>query len=214
MKHFLTVIKIVSLFLPVAITVVVATGLLYESILFQSLESKTMQNEPVFNKIKWFSFPEKDVWMMNQSHQGINATSENWDRLAIIIDKKAKQKTAQFLQLQPGPLIWSDDLLQKRIPYKVSCFICHSNGLRAIRPQWNPDYKNNFKQQIQVAIINLKIKSYGRIIENAAHTTEDLKLAVPFRHQAQMDNEVLTLPLCIRCHKESQDLVRDQFVPS
>ncbi len=101
------------------------------SILFQSLESKAIDGSADFNRIRWFQLADQDVWMMNQSHHGISAEKEKWDRLAIVVDKTTTPPTAKFYQLKSGPLVWSEDIIQQRVPYKVSCFICHANGASA-----------------------------------------------------------------------------------
>ena len=98
-------------------------------LLFESLESKTENFAPVYNEIRWISEGGKDIWMMNQSHDG--PLSQAPDRLAIVVDKRAR--AAKFFQLTQGPLHWEKS--PQPIDYKVSCFMCHSNGLRAIRPR-------------------------------------------------------------------------------
>ena len=81
-----------------------SSSFFYEPVLIQSLESKTLFEEPVFNEIKWFSFKDKDVWMMNQSHFGKEASLDVIDRLAIVIDKTKSPKTAFFMQFKLGSL--------------------------------------------------------------------------------------------------------------
>lgn len=197
-----------------------------ESVLFQSLESKTLFEEPVFNEIKWFSFKDKDVWMMNQSHFGKQAGEEQKDRLAIVIDKANTTKTAYFMQLKPGPLQWTEDLYQQRIAFKVSCFMCHANGLRAIRADWNGIIKSNLNDQFRINYLNFKIRSYGQITENKIHEEEDRNVKTPFRYRTHFENEVLNLKTCIKCHdgeKRSrltrqnaiaiQFLIRNNFMP-
>ncbi len=169
------------------------------SLLIRSRESKTIENKPVLNEIKWFKFADKDIWMMNQSHDiDDNHFGKKWDRLAIVIDKKTKPMSAQFFQLKPGPLEWSEDLIKQQVAFKVSCFMCHANGLRVIRPTYS-----NWLQTIKTFAWNLKIKSYGRVIASSEHTKSDQRLKTPFRHQAKMDNEKLQVKLCLYCHKDS-----------
>jgi hypothetical protein len=128
-----------------SITIIVALSLgggLYKffqfhstaTILIESEESKTKELTSVFNQIKWTTTPKRDIWMMNQSHYGTHASNARWERLAIVVDKTKSPPTARFYQLDPGPLVWSDDLPNHRSPFRVSCFNCHSNGPRAIRP--------------------------------------------------------------------------------
>jgi len=172
-----------------------AVGVLFfimdnEPIVIQSLESKNPNGGPVYNKIKFFPGFDKDIWMMNQSHQGLGAESQQWDRLAIIVDKTGKQKSAKFLQLPPGELKWSEDLLKQNINFKISCFMCHSNGPRAIRTQ------------TKIFFWNLRIKTYGRILEDKEQATLDQSLKIPFRHRTAIDNEELNVKSCTKCHSE------------
>ena len=104
----------------------------------QSKESKTIDGFAVYNSIKLISEKNKDIWMMNQSHFGQNPDPTMLDRLVIIVDTSTKPKSAEFYQLPSGKLEWSEDLRLQKIDYKVSCFMCHANGPRALRP----DYKN------------------------------------------------------------------------
>jgi hypothetical protein len=203
-KHILLVSKIGIIFiLASAILIRLAYKINFDQIEIQSLESKTKTGDPVFNKISWFSFPDKDVWMMNQSHNGANADSSNWDRLAIIVDKTKTPKTAQFLQLKPGPLVWSEDLITQRVPFKVSCFLCHANGPRAIRADLHGQIQNTFMDKIKITLMNLKIKSHGRIVENEIHAIEDQTLHVPFRSRNKIDNDLLQVKACTKCHNDS-----------
>jgi hypothetical protein len=52
-------------------------------ILIQSRESKTAAGGPVFNRIRYQSGPDVDVWVMQQSHFGPDAPAAQWDRIAI-----------------------------------------------------------------------------------------------------------------------------------
>ena len=162
----------------------------------ESLESKTNSGEVIHNEIQWFTFAEKDVWMMNQSHSGTAHPKEKWDRLAIVINKEAK--TAEYFQLPSGSLVWSDDLLKQKISFKVSCFMCHANGLRAIRPA-----RASFADQVKAQAWNLKIKSYGRLSEDPRYSEEDKNSEYPFRHRERFENEILNIKACTLCHKES-----------
>lgn len=181
-----------------------AVGVLFfiidnEPIVIQSLESKNPNGGPVYNKIKFFPGFDKDIWMMNQSHQGLGAESQQWDRLAIIVDKTGKQKTAKFLQLPPGELNWSEDLLKQNIDFKISCFMCHSNGPRAIRPD-KVSLGLDLKTQAKIFFWNLRIKTYGQILENKEQATSDQSLKIPFRHRTAIDNEALNVKSCTKCH--------------
>ncbi|MGZ3769003.1 MAG: hypothetical protein ACXVCP_06905 [Bdellovibrio sp.] len=167
-------------------------------IVFESMESKSLNNAAVYNKIKWFNFANKDVWMMNQSHDGLSA--QKWDRLAIVIDKTQTPKLAKFYQLEPGALEWSEGL--KEVPLRVSCFMCHPNGPRVIRPNLDSSTAPlPWQDRIKLSLWNLKIKSYGRL-KTSAPSYENLK-AVPFRWPDHYANEPLTVKTCTKCHKES-----------
>lgn len=171
-----------------------------QEILIESWESKTTEGNSVFNRIKWFSLPEKDVWMMNQSHHGAN--SKAWDRLAIVVDKKTK--TAKFYQLESGPLEWSEDLAKKSTPFRVACFLCHNNGPRAIRPQHDSAFALlALREQLKLAYWNLRIKTYGRITESPEHALLDETQRPPFRFRGVYENETLKVKTCVNCHQEN-----------
>jgi len=69
-------------------------------ILFESLESKTESNRPVFNKIQLSSTAQQDIWTMKQSHHGL--TGQQWDDIKIIVNKKHRPFFASYHQLQNG----------------------------------------------------------------------------------------------------------------
>ncbi len=150
-------------------------------ILFQSAESQTTEGGPVFNEITWNLKDGKEVWSMRQSHGGKNLPREKWDSLSIVIDKKAR-----FIQMSP--------LSGKKIEYKVSCFMCHSNGPRAIRPV---EGSLGVSDTIKVNILNLRIKLYGRMESEGTAVGK-----TPFRHKGNISNAPLELPRCTSCHKE------------
>lgn len=160
-------------------------------ILFQSAESLTTEGGPVFNEISWKYENGKEVWSMRQSHGGKNLPKEKWDSLAIEMNKKAT-----FLQFKPGT--------KERIEYKVSCFMCHSNGPRAIRPVRG---SLSFPDEIKVNLLNLRIKMYGRI--KAADLPQIGK--IPFRHSGKVSNSPLTLSRCTNCHKEDGYFARGEL---
>lgn len=173
------------------------------NIVIESEESKNQELKSVFNEIKWIPGKDQDVWMMNQSHQGRNPGAESWERLAIVIDKTSTPKTARYYQLKPGPLEWSEDLLQQRTAYRVSCFICHNNGPRAIRPLSQSSLAPlSWKNKFQLAWWNLRIKTYGRIVADKAHDEEDPFLEVHFRYHGSPHNDSLKVPVCQKCHKD------------
>ena len=80
-----------------------------------------------------------------------------------------------------------------------SCFLCHNNGPRAIHPQ---DNTATLKEKITIAVWNLRIKSYGRVVYNPLHDQEDKKADVVFRHHNKGDNDHLQVKTCISCHTE------------
>lgn len=168
-------------------------------VFIQSLESKTLDNSPVYNKISFQSSGQKDIWMMNQSHHGSKTAKDKWDRLAIVVDKNKNPVEATFLQLPPGDLVWDDNLMKQKMNFKVSCFMCHSNGPRAIRPNYN-EFDIPLLSKAKVFIWNLRIKSYGLIKENPKQFAIDEKLAVPFRHRLPVDNIELNVKSCTKCH--------------
>ena len=174
-------------------------------ILIQSLESKTVENKPVYNQISLQSTDKKDVWMMNQSHHGLKADQKKWDRLAIIVNKETNPNEVTFLQLPPGKLEWNDDLLKKKVEYKVSCFMCHSNGPRVIRPD-EKEVKVSFSKKVKIAMWNLKIKTYGAMKESKVQVLFDKTSVVPFRYPYSLDNEKLELKSCTKCHNGGSDL--------
>jgi hypothetical protein len=176
-----------------------------EEVLFESKESKTMDLGAVYNKIKWVSSKDQDVWMMNQSHHGVEAEKNKWERIAIVIDKTKTPYQASYYQFEPGSLDWNPDLIKNRKTYRASCFLCHNNGPRAIRPQ---EQSVSIKDKIIIAAWNLRIKTYGRVVYNPIHDQEDKKAEVVFRHHMKGDNDRLKVKSCMVCHKESGFLSR------
>lgn len=164
-------------------------------ITFQSLESKSTNSQAVFNTIKYFKKGDKDIWMMNQSHQGLNTSKDKVDRLAIVVEANK----VNFYQFEPGDLEWDDKLLSKKIGFRVSCFICHSNGPRAIRPD-EQGFKLSWANKIKIFMWNLRIKSYGPLVESELQKANDLKMTVPFKHRSNFDNELLEIATCKKCH--------------
>ena len=91
-------------------------------VLIQSLESRTGENEAVFNRISFQPGAYRDVWMMQQSHHGPSAELERWDRIAIVV-KHDPARTAAFYQLEPGELVWDESA--KVVAKRAQCFMCH-----------------------------------------------------------------------------------------
>lgn len=206
-------------YLILLVTCSLGAGLYFNStqssatILIESEESKTKDLTAVFNKIKWISTSDKDIWMMNQSHYGISAKAELWDRLAIVIDKTKTPKIARFYQLSPGPLEWSEDLINHRTPYRASCFICHSNGPRAIRPApKSVEAQLSLQEKIKLFAWNLRIKTYGRIRYDKIHDQEDITLNPPFHFSTKNENDELKVATCVRCHNAEGRFSRGALV--
>ncbi len=193
--------------IPIAVLAVLLVSVLSDDqeIFLESKESKSSAGGPIYNKIKWFSSAEKDIWMMNQSHHGINSNS--WDRLAIVVDKTRTPKTARYYQFEPGPLEWNEQLKERS--FKVSCFLCHNNGPRVIRPNneslFNP---TSIKEKFKIFYWNLRIKSYGRVVADPIHDEKDLHELPPFRFQGKYENDILKVKTCVKCHKEDGFLAR------
>lgn len=151
------------------------------SILFKSYESKTKDNKEVWNKITLISTNDKDIWKMKQSHHGIS--SKVWDDIEIIVTKKSYPYRAQYKQLKDG----------KIIDYKASCFRCHPNGPRLIRPHLNTQL--SIKEKILLTKMNSLIKSYGYV------KTEDVfKSKVPLIKSRINKSKHLKIKSCYKCH--------------
>lgn len=170
-----------------------------EPLTFHSFESKTTKGHAVYNEIQYVPGDRADIWVMRQSHNGLDAPKESWDRVAIQVDKT--KRSARFFQLQPGSLGWNKK--DGVINYKVSCFSCHSNGLRVVRP--HPSQNFNWKQKVQIAFWNLRIKSYGRLKNRSSRSR------VPLSYTGDFANTPLTLKTCTRCHRESGFLSRGKL---
>ena len=146
--------KVVALALVVLSTALVILIQDDQEVFIESEESKTITGNPVFNKIKWIKREDKDIWMMKQSHHGTHTKNGEWDRLAIVIDKTKSPMTARFYQLESGPLEWMGD--PREIPFRVSCYMCHSNGPRAIRPNYDsPFNETSLWGKLKIAYWNI-----------------------------------------------------------
>ena len=135
-------------------------------------------------------------------HQRDEKTPQ-WDRLAIVVDKKVKPHSARFYQFKPGALEWKENLPKET--YRVSCFLCHPNGPRAIRPI---EGTQNLAEKTKTLIWNMRIKSYGRVVADVSHAQEDKTLVRPFRVEHRLENETLKLQSCTLCHKDEGFLAR------
>lgn len=168
------------------------------SIVFESEESRTLTGGAIYNEIKWFKQGSKDIWMMNQAQHGLG---NEQDRLAIIVENSFTPARVKFFQLAPGELKWTGN--EKVIGYKVPCYICHSNGPRAIRPVLNSlKTPVGWKNQVKIFLWNLKIKSYKNLKEH-----DDQKRS-SFKRHGGFANERLKVATCTNCHKEKGLLAR------
>lgn len=156
-------------------------------IFFRSWESKTIHDESVYNTIRYFKKTNQEIWMMNQSHHGFNPAINQLDRLAIVISKN----TAEFYQLPPGKLEWSELLSAQKINLKVDCRQCHSNGPRAIRPA--PDFLSlmSFQEKTNLFLLNLRMKFYGHL--ESRLWMQDAEL--PENNFKQINSQT-----CLYCH--------------
>jgi cbb3-type cytochrome oxidase cytochrome c subunit len=69
---------------------------------------------------------------MGQSHNGIHYTKSAWDRIKIVVDKATEPYTATYHQIKNGI----------EIELRAACFICHANGPRAVRPNYESSSVN------------------------------------------------------------------------
>jgi hypothetical protein len=183
-------------------------GLDSRPILIQSIESKTKTGGPVFNRIAWTPGWKQDVWMMQQSHVGLAPPFHEWDRLAIVVDKTRWPHTARFYQIEPGELRWNPAAAVR--PYRAACFMCHSNGPRAIRPDPRSDrVRMSAWNRARVALWDLRVKTYGHIAPDPVHDPALVDGAAvvagkltPFRYPGAFENEKLAVSTCLKCHND------------
>lgn len=168
-------------------------------ILFTSKESKTKELSDVFNRIKFSPGWTEDVWVMQQSHQGLDQQYSKWDRLLIRVDKTQSPAQTYFYQLTP-------DIIQKPLKsldyqgYKVSCFSCHASGPRAIRIDWQKSNHLTWIDRLKVFFLNLRIKLYFNSSSNPGYP----KIGkTTFKMQHPQLEQKLKLDSCIGCHKEN-----------
>lgn len=172
-------------------------------ILIQSLESRTREGGPVFNRIGWFPGRRQDVWVMQQSHAGLKPAFHEWDRLAIVVDKTRSPKIARFYQFEPGQLEWNPQAKLK--PFRATCFMCHSNGPRAVRPDLAPSSSAaalSFKDQVRLLLWNARVKTYGRIVTDPKEVLSTAAAITPLRYTGKSENEKLPVATCRTCHNE------------
>lgn len=200
-------ITIITVFFTICLMLIVYLD--DHEIFIESEESKTISGNAVFNKIKLIKLKEKDIWMMNQSHHGSSLKEEAWDRLAIVVNKSVTPKSVKFYQLESGPLQWNEKLIKKPKPFKIACFMCHSNGPRVIRPNYSSTFSpTDLKDRLKIFLWNFRIKSYGKVLEDSSHTKSDKNLTPPFRWRGKYENDILKVKTCMKCHKDSGFMAR------
>ena len=174
---------------------------------FESLESQTVHLTPVYNEIHFEQKGSQDIWTMLQSHRGPHLPKTDWDSISIVVEGGI----ASFYQLPQGTTRWSEEV--RPIPYKAKCLLCHANGPRAIRPNPNSnDVILSWKEKLQIAFWNLRIKSYGRLKNIGDPRYGNIQF------QDKLAQEPLQIKSCTRCHKESGffargTLTRQHFMP-
>lgn len=167
-------------------------------VLIESLESKTIEGTAVYNRIHFQFGLNQDTWVMQQSHQGLNKNFDEWDKLAIVVDKSQTISQANFHQKSPGPIKLSSE--NQEIDFKVRCYACHANGPRAIRPNYNStNAPLNLKNKIKIFYLNLIIKSYGHLSAQAGNplNKDNFKSTHPILQKS------LQLNSCIQCHSST-----------
>jgi hypothetical protein len=182
----LTLIKISSLVLLLLGAALFLNQNFYHAVLIESIESKTIDGSSVYNKIWLETEEEKDIWWMRQSHQGVNTAHKNWDKLKIVVDKSITPYQVSFHQYKNG----------KETEYRASCFLCHSNGPRSIRPNWDSQSAPlSISEKLKIVFYNFKIKSYGPV-----HTVNKERRAIPLKFNEPFETEKLTVQTCLKCH--------------
>jgi hypothetical protein len=155
-------------------------GSFHNELFFESHESKTATNGPVFNKIKYKEVEGKDYWYMDQSHFGTNPIKDKWDHIAIIVDRTKSPAQATYHQYKNGV----------EIPLTLNCFKCHSGGPRVIRPNKNsPHLKLTSLDKFKIEALNFRIKSYGEVLTPPNSWTNQ-----------QAFKKKLKVESCTQCH--------------
>ena len=129
---------------------------------------------------------------MKQSHQGVDASEKQWDRVSIEVNQKNKE--ALFKQHESFGDFQSDTPTK---PFSVSCYLCHSNGPRAIRPNWDSKRAPiGLWDSARIHLWNLRIKLYGPLEGFAGKGAGGFKMKNP------LFEKVLKVKACARCHNE------------
>lgn len=154
---------------------------------FESFESKTASGEVVFNEIQLEQKHDIDLWIMRQSHHGIE--SKDWDLIQIRVDKSKRPYQVSYHQL---------DEAGNEIDYRASCLRCHSGGPRAIRPNWNSQaLELSFRDKVKIAQWNFLIKSYGDV---ELRENNSITRVTPLHSLSQQERTELKVKACTQCH--------------
>jgi hypothetical protein len=165
------------------------------------MESKTLSGRSVYNRILFYEKDEKDIWLMQQSHHGLDKKWNQWDRLAIVVDKSTSPKRAQFFQLPPGKMKTEMGALRSlEIQPRIDCLRCHSNGPRLIRPKQlkTSGAWENVLHTARLLWWNLKILTYGRVnVSLSPRQVRNHWLRPEIAHGADQ----LEVKTCSKCHR-------------
>ena len=185
---------------------------LEKTIVIESRESKNNNDIPVLNRITFRRnlAENQDLWLMEQSHDD-NAVAENsnfFEQASFVsiavdleINKNSDAQTvAHFREHNPSgstPLPANHPNNAYPWPpekkYSVACALCHSNGPRLIRPNWNSSRAPlSLTEKVFITLWNFRIKTYGPI-KNIGQ--EGLHLP------GEKWKKLLTVQSCIGCHK-------------
>jgi len=163
-------------------------------VLIESVESKTTDSQNVYNQIKLVSNSDKDTWLMKQSYNSSHPNLGEWDQLKIIVDKKVMPYQVSFHQIKNN----------KEVEYKISCYLCHSNGPRAIRPNFESTKAPlGVQDRLTVMLYNFKIKTYGPV-----KTVSSGIRKIPLGFDSEIDNEPLKVKTCLLCHNNESKFGR------
>jgi hypothetical protein len=202
--------KILLMTLPVGGVIFFSlTTILARPVLFESIESKTIEDHNVYNQVTFESGNNQDTWKMKQSHQGRSYPLKQWDQLMIKVDKTSRPYKVSYHQLQNG----------KEVEFKVTCYFCHSNGPRAIRANFNSiQAPVDVQGKLAIGLMNLKIKTYGKM----EILKENLKIGskerlTPLKYFGKNELAPLKISSCSMCHNETfwgrGTLTRQQALP-
>jgi cytochrome c2 len=193
-----------KLFFKICITTLLLSGgvvfflnNLPDTISIESTESKTSDGKPVFNNITYQSTHHYDLWDMKQSHNGNSYPLHKWDHIQIKVHKAKRPYKVSYHQYEKG----------KEIEFKASCFTCHANGPRVIRPQYDSKLVSySFMTKAKIALMNLKIKSYGKIeLARENHQLHGEFRKIPLRFYGKYDSGKLTVKTCRYCHNSDNN---------